>query len=46
MGNMSEASKELFAILQAYSKKALNEWLQNYLFTWQWWLGVVISIVP
>lgn len=46
MDSMSEDSKILYALLQEYTKKSVTEWLQSSLFTWQWWLGVAISIVP
>lgn len=46
MNNMSETSKQLFTLLQEYTKKSINNWIENSLFTWQWWLGVIISIVP
>ncbi|HYE11506.1 MAG TPA: CBO0543 family protein, partial [Patescibacteria group bacterium] len=46
MNNMSESSKELIAIIHKLTSATLIDWLQNSLFTWRWWLGVIISIVP
>ena len=43
---MLESSKQLFVILQDLCKKSLNDWLQNSLFTWRWWLGIFITVVP
>jgi hypothetical protein len=46
MENMSESSKQLFAIVKELCNKSLTDWLKNSLFTWQWWLGLTIAIVP
>lgn len=46
MNDMSENSKELFDIIYELKNKSLSDWLQNSLFTWHWWLAVIISIVP
>ena len=46
MVDMSESSKELIAIVNKLTSAALSDWLQYSLFTWRWWLGVLITIVP
>ena len=46
MGGMTESSKEELAIMQELWHKELNRWQQEALFTWRWWLGVLITIVP
>jgi hypothetical protein len=44
MNDLNESSKELFAIVKELSDRELSDWLQNSLFTWQWWAGVTITI--
>ena len=43
---MREGSKQVYAMIKDLQKESVNDWLQNSLFTWQWWLGVAITIVP
>ena len=46
MDNMTDSSKQLFNLLLNLRNKSLDDWLQNSLFTWRWWLGITIAIVP
>lgn len=46
MDRISESSRKLFTQLQELKNDSLSDWLQNSLFTWRWWLGIVITILP
>lgn len=46
MNDMSESSKQLLGMVNKLWHAAVNTWLQNSLFTWRWWLEVLISIIP
>jgi len=43
---MDESAKKLLDTLHEFKTTSLNDWLQNSVFTWRWWFGVIVTIVP
>jgi len=46
MDGMNESSTQLYTIIQDLCTKSINDWLQHSLFTWRWWVGIIITTVP
>lgn len=42
---LTKADK-LYDVIEKVHDKKINFWLENVLFTWQWWLGVSLTVVP
>jgi hypothetical protein len=43
---MDEASKKLYDLLNKLRVESVDDWIKTSLFTWRWWLALIITIVP
>ena len=39
-------ANELYDQIAATHSEKVKLWSENVIFTWQWWLGVVLAVVP
>jgi xanthine/uracil permease len=39
-------ANELYDLIEKVHDKKITLWLDHVLFTWQWWLGVFLAVVP
>ena len=39
-------ANELYDQIAAAHSEKVKFWSENVVFTWQWWLGVVLAVVP
>jgi magnesium-transporting ATPase (P-type) len=45
-GSMDKKIEELYKNIEKSNNQLLEIWLDNVLFTWQWWLEVFLCIFP
>ncbi|MGM7722099.1 CBO0543 family protein [Metabacillus sp. Hm71] len=39
-------AEKIYELIEETHNKKLDFWIENVVFTWQWWLGVFLSVVP
>ena len=39
-------ANDIYDLIEKAHDKKLTFWFENVTFTWQWWLGVFLTIIP
>jgi len=39
-------SDQLYDLIEKTHDKKIDLWLENVVFTWHWWLGVALTVLP
>lgn len=45
-GDLEKQMEYLYNLIDKVNEQNIQIWLNHVLFTWQWWFGVILSIVP
>lgn len=39
-------AEQIYDLIDKAQDKKINFWLENVIFTWQWWVGVFLTVIP